>query len=157
MQRETRKVRRKNKTAKDIVICNRSWKKSVKTKDGKVLAACFVRDLFGSLLTLSMEKKINMDEVMTYPLTPVPLSLCHVDGTMVKSLKSALLHHLESKVLTSDPSSVYITIIHVTCFMHLHINLPTTLDGVARYLLSQIMRFDGKIVPFVVINGSHHQ
>ena len=96
-----------------------------------------------------MEKKINMDEVMTYPLTPVPLSLCHVDGTMMKSSKAALLHHLESKVLTSDPSSVDITIIYAMFFMHLHINLPTTFDGVARYLLSQINLY--------AINGSHHQ
>ena len=67
----------------------------------------------------------------------------------MKSSKSALLHHLESKVLTSDPSSVDITIIAEMFFMHVHINLPTTFDGVARYLLSQIMRFDGKVVHFV--------
>ena len=78
-------------------------KKKVKSKGGDVMMACLVRDLFGTLLNLSMDRKIDMEEVLNYPLTPVPLSLCHVDGSMMTTAKSKMLHHLDSEVVTIDP------------------------------------------------------
>ena len=38
-------------------------KKKVQTTDRKVLAACFAHDLLGSLLCLSLERQIDMNEV----------------------------------------------------------------------------------------------
>ena len=52
-----------------------SGKHKIKGKDGKTIAACYMRDLFGSILSLSLEKKIDIFEVLSFPLTPVPLSL----------------------------------------------------------------------------------
>ena len=63
-----------------------------------------MRDLFGSILFLSLQKKVDMAEVFCYPLTPVPLSLCHVDGTMPKSPKVKLLQELESRIVSTPPS-----------------------------------------------------
>ena len=57
-------------------------KKKVQKSDGKILAACFVRNLFGSLLCLSLKRQMDMNEVLSYPLTLVHLSLSHVDGSM---------------------------------------------------------------------------
>ena len=45
-------------------------------------------------------KKVDMGEVLKYPLTPIPLSLCHVDGTMLNTPKSKLLQYMESQVET---------------------------------------------------------
>ena len=47
-------------------------KKRITSKDGKILAACFVGDLFGSLLELTIKKRIDIREVLAYPLTPLP-------------------------------------------------------------------------------------
>ena len=55
------------------------------------------RHLFGSILYLTLERKINIEEVLTYPLTTIPLSLCHIDGKMSKTTKSALMKELEIK------------------------------------------------------------
>ena len=44
-------------------------------------------DLSGSILFLSLERKVDMAEVLSYPLTPVPLSLNRVDDTMLKTKK----------------------------------------------------------------------
>ena len=38
-----------------------------------------------------------MTQVLNYPLTPVPLSLKHVDGMMIHTSKSALLTYLKTK------------------------------------------------------------
>ena len=48
------------------------------------------RDLFGSVLYQALQRKINMEEVLTYPLKPIPLSLCHIDGKMSKTTKLTL-------------------------------------------------------------------
>ena len=48
--------------------------------DNKVASVQMVCDLFGSIPFLSLQHKIDMEEALTYPLTAIPLSLCHVDG-----------------------------------------------------------------------------
>ena len=117
--------------------------------DGKVVAACLVRDLFGSLLYLSLQKKVDIGEVLKHPLTPVPLSLCHVDGSMQKSPKSALMKYLESKTMSQPPRSVNVKVIDAMFFLHLHSNLPTSFGGVARYLLARIVECDAHTIHFV--------
>ena len=44
-------------------------------KDKEIIAISLMRDLFGSILFLSLEQRIDMGEVLKYPLTQVPLSL----------------------------------------------------------------------------------
>ena len=39
-------------------------------------------DLLGSILFLPLQRKINMGEMLKFPLTPVPLCLVHIDGSM---------------------------------------------------------------------------
>ena len=55
--------------------------KNIKVGDGKIISACLIR----KYLFLSLERKLDMAEVLSYPLTPVRLSLSHVDGTMLKT------------------------------------------------------------------------
>ena len=45
------------------------------------------RDLMGRLLVLATRIHLDLSHVFTFPLTPVPLSLCYCDGTMVKTEK----------------------------------------------------------------------
>ena len=61
--------------------------KNIKVGDCKIISACLIRDLFSSILFLSLERKVDMAEVLSYPLTPVPLSLNRVDDTMLKTKK----------------------------------------------------------------------
>jgi hypothetical protein len=88
----------------------------VRSNDGKIKAACLMRDLFGSLLHISLEKKVDLEEVLKYPLTPLPLSLCHMDGTMLQSPKSALLKYLEVQTQSQPPTEVDVTIIDAMFF-----------------------------------------
>ena len=63
----------------------------IKTKDLKVMELQGTRDLFGRLLFLSTKEGIDLEHVFKYPLTPVPLSLCHLDGTVNKTDKAKSL------------------------------------------------------------------
>ena len=75
----------------------RSRKKKIKVA-GKVQEVKMQRDLFGRLLGVAGDQKLDLGEVLRFPLTPMPLSLCHVDGSMHKTHKSALLKSLESQI-----------------------------------------------------------
>ena len=90
-----------------------------------------------------------MGEVLSYPLTFVPLSLCHVDGSIHKSPKSAVLNYLESKIASNQPDRIDVTIIDAMFFLHLYSNLPLTFGGVAGYLLARILEVDGEVVHFI--------
>ena len=120
-------------------------KRRPKSTAGKLMAACMVRDLFGSILCLSLEKKVDMAEV----LTPVPLALSHADGTMQKTPKSALLKHLESKIESTSATTIDVTIVDAMFFLHLQGNLPATFGGVAGGLLSRLVQLQGKEIHFV--------
>ena len=108
-----------------------------------------VRDVFGSLLFLALEKTIDIGEVLKYPLTTVPLSLCQTNGVMQKTSKSKLMECLENLIITITPVNIDFTIIDAMFFLHLHTNLPATYDNVARYRLVKILKAEGNFIHFV--------
>lgn len=73
---------------------------------GKVQEVRMQRDLFGRLLGVALEINIDIKKVLTYPLTPVPLSMCHIDGMICKTDKSTLLKCLENQLVTVDEADV---------------------------------------------------
>ena len=109
----------------------------VTSKNAKVAELQGTRDLFGRLLYLSSVANINLEKVFTFPLTPVPLSLAHVDGSMNKTDKSKLLHKLEAMVESTPPSEgVDVTLVDAMFVLHTMVNLPITFGEIA-HLLSQ--------------------
>ena len=90
-------------------------RKKIQRSNGKVVTACFVRDLFGSLFCLSLEEKFDMAEVLLYPLTLVPLLLSYSDGSMLRSPKSNLMKYLETFAMSEMPEVVHETIIDFFC------------------------------------------
>ena len=115
----------------------------------KYEAACLVRDVFGNLLNLAVEDKIDLEKALKYPLTPVPLALSHADGTMQKTSKSILMRHLESRIKSPPPDQVDITVVDAMFFLHIHTNLPPTFSGVAKFILQRLCELDGNTLHFV--------
>ena len=76
-----------------------------------------------------------MAEVLSFPLTPTPLSLSHADGTMLKTQKSKLMEELESRIFSEKLNHVDVTIIDAMFFLHLWKDLPATFGTIARFLL----------------------
>ena len=59
------------------------------------------RRLFGTMIVIAKNRKLDMHAVFCHPLGPLPWSLANVYGTMKKTNKSVLAKHLESMV---DPA-----------------------------------------------------
>ena len=52
------------------------------TKKNNIMKVKIEYDLFGSILFLALQRKIDMGEMLKFPLTPVPLCLVYIDGSM---------------------------------------------------------------------------
>ena len=55
--------------------------------------------LFDNMVLIAQSRKLEMRDVLSHPLGPLPWALSHGDGTMKKTNKVLLPKHLESKVL----------------------------------------------------------
>ena len=70
--------------------------KSVKIKkSGKVAQFTAQSNIFGKIALIQQFRPLDLKEVFCYPLGPVPWALSTTSGELVKTNKSALLHHLE--------------------------------------------------------------
>ena len=114
-------------------------KYKVRGQNEKTEAVAMVRDLFGSALFLSLQRKVDMAEVFCYPLTPVPLSLCHTDGTILSSPKAKLLTELESRVRSEAPTKIDAPVVDGMFFLHLLVDPPKTFKQIAIYLMRKML------------------
>ena len=70
------------------------------------MVAKLERNLFGQLLCVALNRKIDIADVVRYPLSPIPLSLAHTDGTKHSTQKDRLRKILEGKILSMPPSTI---------------------------------------------------
>lgn len=59
---------------------------------------------------ISLTNKIDIEKVLTVPLTPMPTSMCHTDGSICKTDKSQLVKFIEKKIgdnVDSEPPSSF--------------------------------------------------
>lgn len=104
------------------------------------------RDLFGRLLVIGTTEKIDLEKVLEFPLTPVPLSLAHTDGSINKTDKSRLMHKLEGlQIDHAIPDVVDVVIVDATFLLHTQQNLPTTFGEISRVLLFQLCRMADEV------------
>ncbi|CAH0562924.1 unnamed protein product [Brassicogethes aeneus] len=107
------------------------------------------RDLFGRLLGLSLEQKINIEKVLTYPLTPVPLSLCYINGNICKTDKSILMKCLEQKIQSEKPDRVDVVIIDGFFLMHLMKELPLSFGNIGKKNLQSLVKYNAETIAIV--------
>ena len=76
----------------------------LKTKNNnKISEVRMERNLYDSLLCIALVESIDISLVLIYPITPVPLSMCHIDGTMAPTSKHELVAPLEKRICSLQP------------------------------------------------------
>lgn len=88
------------------------------------------RDLFGRMLAISINENTDIEKILTYPLTPVPMSMCHLDGSIFKTDTSVLLKALEKNVQSKAPTYTDVCLIDGFFLMHCIKDLPKTFGSV---------------------------
>lgn len=125
-------------------------KLKMKRSDGKIAEVKVERNIMGRLLVLSLKHKIDLLIVLSYPLTTVPLSLSHLDGSINKTDKSKLYKLLENRVPTSSiPTQIDCTIFDGFFFLHLLRDTPATYGRLAIYIIKKLCRTSSKRIDLI--------
>lgn len=69
----------------------------------KIVEVKMQRDLFGRLIYIAFQKLLDIDKVLSYFLSPIPLSMCHMDGSIDKTNKSAIFKLFEQQITSEAP------------------------------------------------------
>ena len=79
----------------------------------------FDKDLFQRFLVVSRSREIDLQDVLSYELSPVLLSTTHLNGSMRKTAKSNLLKDLMIDIDTPDhlPGHDFSSTIYLIDFM----------------------------------------
>ena len=92
-------------------------KTKVRGKAEKVIEFKNTRDLFGRLLYISSQEKVDMAKVLSYPLLEFPVFLPHVDGSLMKTDKSQLMAKLEATPESTPPTTVDVIIVDAMLYL----------------------------------------
>lgn len=133
---------RKNKI---LTFANSVAKQKLKIS-GKLVEVKMQRDIFGQLLRISLEKTLDIDKVLSYPLTPIPLALCHADGIICKTNKSVLMKLLEKKITSDAPEHSDVIIFDGFFIIHSMTEVPSKFGNISQKLLHLFTRNNAKIV-----------
>lgn len=123
-----------------------------KSVDGKLQEEMTNKNLFARMLATSATNKIDIVEVLKYPLTPTPRSLSHADGSFVKTDKSTLASHLETKVADlphETPSFVDVTIIDGFFLLHTLGEIPRTFAQISKKFLQMVTQYKSSEIHLV--------
>ncbi len=98
------------------------------------------RRLFGNMILIAQNRKLEMGEVLCYPLGPLPWSLANADGTMKKTNKAVLAKQLESRVSpTNDYPAQCATLVDAMGLIHKIHGDNQTFSELANHVLTQVL------------------
>lgn len=113
-------------------------KLKVRKEFGKIEQVKVERNMLGRILVLALDNKIDLLNVLSYPLIPVPLSLSHIDGSLNKTDKSKLFKLLEKRDPNNPvPQHFDCTLFDGFYFLHILGNTPNTFGQLAIYILKK--------------------
>lgn len=115
-----------------------------KASNDKVQEEIINKNLFARMLALSSQHKIDIAEVLKYPLTATPRAFSHSDGTFNKTDKSALMNHLEKTIVAENPGSIDVAIIDGFFLLHTIGEVPRTLGLISRKFLQMVTKYKAK-------------
>ncbi|VVC93252.1 unnamed protein product [Leptidea sinapis] len=115
-------------------------KRSVKSTTGdKKTLLKMERDIFGRLLAIAINQKVDIEYCLSFPLAPVPPALFHCSGDMMKTDKSTLGKQLIAKIAPANPGQVDIEIIDGFYYLYqIGSTLPQTFGKIAESILMKL-------------------
>ena len=115
--------------------------KSVKLKNGQALMLKADRSLFGRIIVIAESRDLQMQDILSYPLGPIPWALATHDGLMRKTNKAALANTLKrNAALVEDIPSNSATVIDGMSLVHKMSGSPTTFGDVAEAIFMMALR-----------------
>ncbi|CAH0721911.1 unnamed protein product, partial [Brenthis ino] len=124
-------------------------KKKKTTIGGKIQEVRVQRDLFGRMLGISINHKIDISKILSYPITFVPLSMCHLDGAICKTPKSALMKCLDKDIEHHPPPYIDILIIDGFFILHSMKDVPKSFGNISKKLLKMVTQINASRIDVI--------
>lgn len=84
-----------------------------------------------------MQYNIHLEKTLSYPITIAPMSLCHEDGTMHKTPKSAMVEVLKANITNDEVPGRFDAVIFDRFFLlHTMKNIPKTFGNISKKIMS---------------------
>ncbi len=113
--------------------------KSVKLKDREIILKAD-KNLFSSILICAKSRALNMEEVFSHPLGPLPWSLSKPEGLPYKTPKSTLGDHVVKGIPSPEIIPVpHATIIDGMCIVNKVKGDKQTLESISIMILNSIL------------------
>lgn len=71
-------------------------------------------------MTLSLDTNIDIKKVLCFTITPISLSLCHINGSINKTVKSVLDNELEKQIEDMEQPLSHVDLVIVDDFFFLN-------------------------------------
>lgn len=98
-----------------------------------------------------MDHKIDVLKILSYPITPVPLSLCHLDGATCKTDKSALAKCVEANIDYDPPRHTDVFLIDGFFILHCMKEVPKTFGNISKKFLQMITKYPGQRIDVITV------
>ena len=95
--------------------------------------------------------KLDIWIVLTYPLTPVPLVFCHLDGTINRTNQAVLYKNLEKRITSDTPEAIDANVIDVI----LSLQQASCQAKMKKQIDTKVFHSRNKWVPYISENFFH--
>lgn len=137
LQCSNNELRFESPISKNKILNFTSCTKKVKAKiNNKVQEVRMQRNFFGRMLGVAMEQTVDIEKLFSYPMTPIPLSLCHLDGSICSTAKSAMQGILRND--STLPAHVDVVLVDGFFILHSLQNVPQSFGNISKKILQTI-------------------
>ena len=111
----------------------------LKTKNiNKISEVRMERNLYGRILCIALVESIDMRWVFTYPITPVPLSMCHRWNYGFYKQTQTLVAPLEKGICSLQPEHVDCRVFDGTFFLRTIKDFPSSYGRLSEIILKKV-------------------
>ncbi|GFX71452.1 uncharacterized protein TNCV_2694401 [Trichonephila clavipes] len=96
-----------------------------------------------------MDHLIDVLKILSFPITPVPLALCHLDGGFCKTDKSVLVKCLQSNTDQEPPNSTDVALIDGFFILHSMKEVPKTFGSISKKFLQMISKYSTRRIDVI--------
>jgi len=99
------------------------------------------------MLGISIEETTDVEKMFSYPLTPTPTLLCHFDGTICKTEKSAMMKNLQND--SALPSHVDVVIVDGFFLIHCIKDVPHLFGNISKKILQILTSYNASCIHII--------
>ncbi|GFX58425.1 uncharacterized protein TNCV_320071 [Trichonephila clavipes] len=96
-----------------------------------------------------MDHQIDVLKILSFPITPVPLALCHLDGGFCKTDKSVLVKCLQSNTDQEPPNSTDVALIDGFFILHSMKEVPKTFGSISKKFLQMVSKYSTRRIDVI--------